>query len=104
MTPDSFPASYDERLRWALREGSIIGAILLFWLGLGLGLLLVTGLVGVLVEALRVPQLRFLLLPLRWDGAVWSGMFTLASATTGLYVLVRTGTILIDRFQRPVDA
>ena len=104
MTPDPFPTSHGDRLRWAVREGSIIGAIFLFWLGIGLGLFLVTGLVGVVIEMLRVPQLRFVLLPLRWDGAVWSAAVTLATATTGLYVLVRTGTILIDRYRRPVDA
>jgi hypothetical protein len=104
MTPDPFPASYEDRLRWAIREGSIIGVIFLFWLGVGLGLLLVTGLVGVAIEAVRIPQLRFFLLPLRWDGAVWSAVVTLASATSGLYVLVRTGTILIDRYRRPVEA
>jgi hypothetical protein len=104
MTPEPFPASFDNRLRWALREGAVIGAIFLFWLGVGLGLFLVTGLVGVLVEAVGIPQLRFVLFPLRWDGAVWSAVVTLATATTGLYVLVRTGTILIDRYQRPVDA
>ena len=103
MTPEPFPASFDDRLRWALREGAVIGAIFLFWLGVGLGLFLVTGLVGVLIEAVGIPQLRFVLFPLRWGGAVWSAMVTLASATIGLYVLVRTGTVLIDRYRRPVD-
>ncbi len=103
MTSDPFPASYRDRLRWAIREGSIIGAIFLFWLGVGLGVFLVVGLVGILIEALRIPQLQIFLLPLRWDGAVWSGVITLASATSGLYVLVRTGTVLIDRYRRPVE-
>lgn len=104
MTTDPFPAEYGDRLRWALREGSIIGAIVLLWLAVGLGLLLVTTLFGLLIELVGIPQLRFLLAPLRWDGAVWSAAVTLASATSGLYVLVRTGTILIDRFRQPVAA
>jgi hypothetical protein len=102
MPSDPFPTSFDGRLRWALREGTIIGAIFLFWLGLGLAVVIVTGLFRLVITTLGLPQLRFFLAPLRWGG-IWSAVVTLASATTGLYVLVRTGTVLIDRYRRPLE-
>jgi hypothetical protein len=98
MKPD-FPDAYRDRLRWAIDEGLLIAGIFGFWLVLGFLVLTALGVLAFVIQTLRISQLRFVYDVLRWDAVLWSGVMTLANATVGLYILVRAGTILIDRYR-----
>ncbi|MFB6310962.1 MAG: hypothetical protein ABEH64_07245 [Salinirussus sp.] len=99
MTRDDFPDPFGDRIRWALRESAIVFAIVIFWLALGVGLLLVLGLLQVFARALGFPPVRFLFAFADHGGAAWALLTPVATASTALYVLVRAGTVLIDRYR-----
>ena len=103
MQSRAFPRSLRARFRWAIREGLLIAGVLAFWIGLGLFLMLVLGLVAYLIQAFRLEPLRFVYEFAGRSDLVWAAVTPLASATSGLYVLVRAGTILIDRYRAPVE-
>lgn len=58
--------------------------------------------IAFIIQALQIDQLRFVFEILERSEAVWGLVVPLASTTAGLYVLVRAGTILIDRYQSSV--
>jgi hypothetical protein len=93
------PEAFRQRLRWALRESLLIAGIVAFWMGLGLLLLAALGIIAFVIQTFQLEQLRPVYEFTRQDRAVWAAVTPLASATTGLYVLVRAGTILLDRYQ-----
>lgn len=99
MSTRTLPETARERLRWALREGLVIAGILLFWLGVAVGLV---GLFSLLSVALHVTGLRpFHLVAelLRRSSLLWPAFSAIAFATVGLYVVVRAGTLLIDHYR-----
>lgn len=83
-----------ERTRWALREGLVLGGILLFWVALAVALSLV-------LIAVSVP---FALVRWRAPGlpviaVVWTLVGPLAATNAVLYALARVGTVLVDHYR-----
>lgn len=103
MPRDSFPRPFRARLRWVVRESLLVAGIFLFWIGIALLLLAVLGIVAVLIRELRLEPLRFVYEFASRRELVWAAVTQLALATTGLYVLVRAGTVLIDRYRASTD-
>ncbi|WP_435346072.1 hypothetical protein [Haloarchaeobius sp. HRN-SO-5] len=101
MATRSFPQSFRQRLRWAIRESLLIAGIFLFWVGVGLVLMAVLSIVAFLIRTARLDSLRFVYEFARRSAFVWTVLTPPATATAGLYVLVRAGTILLDRYQSP---
>ena len=99
MAEEPFPETLKDRMRWAIQESILIAGIFLFWMVVGLLLLVVLGLIAVLIRTFQIEQLRFVYRFVREDSAVWAAVMPLATATISLYVLVRAGTILIDRYR-----
>lgn len=91
------PESPVGRLRWALGESLVIAGILLFWAVTAAVLWLSVTLLRVVFARLGAPTLRILYELLQRTDALWPAVSTLTIATTTLYVLVRSGTLLIDR-------
>lgn len=99
MTGDVLSGGISERLRWAIREATVIAGILVFWLLAGIVLMAGVRIFTIILYWIGVEPIPFLYDlrgPLR---GVWTAIVPLASATTALYVLVRAGTLLIDRYQ-----
>ncbi|MFC4245515.1 hypothetical protein ACFOZ7_00605 [Natribaculum luteum] len=99
MVTRTFPQPLQQRFRWAIRESILIAGIFLFWIGVGLLLVSLLGAFVFVAQVVNVGPSRFLYELSRQSGVMWAAVTQLASATTGLYVLVRAGTILIDRYQ-----
>lgn len=97
MVPNPY-GLYDETVRsrslWALREGLVVGAILLFWGAIAVAL----------TVALFVISVPFLFLgrgstTLTIVSLVWTLVGPLAFLNGSLYVLVRAGTVILDHHQ-----
>lgn len=104
MTDGSFPGPFEERVAWIVRESLLVGGILATWVGIGIGITLVLSAVALVIQAFRLAPLRFLYEFAGRSHLLWPAVTQLAAATTGLYVIVRAGTVLIDRWRAPVDA
>lgn len=97
-----FDAASRSRLRWALGEGLVIAGIVAAWvavavlLGLAVGVLRAAlGALGLLGVDLLQPVYRILL---RFDLLGRVIVTRVAAANVALYVLVRTGTVVVDRY------
>lgn len=99
MSTVTFPQSLRQRFRWIVHESLLIAGIFLFWIGIGLALLLVLGIIAVLIREFHLVPLEFVYEFASRSEYLWAAVTQLALATTGLYILVRTGTILVDRYQ-----
>lgn len=99
MSPPPLPETPRARLRWAIREGLVIAGIVLFWLGVAGAFSLLT--VGLHLVDVRATHL--LADVLRRTAGLWPAMTAVAAATTGLYVVVRAGTLLIDHHRAGAD-
>lgn len=102
MSASSFPDGLQSRFRWAIRESGLIAGIFLFWILFGVIFRFVGFVIAFIIQTLQIDQLRFVFEIIERSEAVWALVVPLASATAGLYVLVRAGTILIDRYQSSV--
>jgi len=80
-------ATLRERVRWSLREGVVIAAILVAWLIVGA---LVAFPFELLQEVFRL-RIAFPVYELP--------IFAVAQANVALYVVVRAGTLLIDHYR-----
>lgn len=96
----SYSGSTRERARWAVREGAVLLAVLGFWLAVFVAVVAVVGVLLFAVRALRLDALRvaFEFLETLRRG-LWSVLVPLVAANVSLYVLVRTGTVLLDRYR-----
>jgi len=103
MSSPALSGGVRQRLNWAIREGLVIAGILVFWLVVGLVLIAILGLIASLIRTLQLEPLRFVYRVAERNAFAWSVVTPLASATTGLYVLARVGTVLIDRYKSPHD-
>jgi len=97
------PASPRGRLRWALSEALVVAGIFLFWVGVAALLVVAMSLLTATIELLQIRQLRLLHAFLDRTDFVWAAVLPLSLATTTLYVLVRTGTVLVEQYQRGAD-
>jgi hypothetical protein len=86
------------RVRWAIREGAVIGGILGFWLVIYLALNIVTWIVEPIALTLNFEPLFRLaresqqfFLPL---------VLQAATANVALYTLVRVGIVVIDHWRK----
>ncbi|MFB6078975.1 MAG: hypothetical protein ABEJ80_08370 [Halarchaeum sp.] len=95
----SFPDSFGGRLGWVVRESTVVLTIALFWVVVGVALTLVLGGVGVALRLANLGAFR-LLYEFASGGLVWGLVTPLAGATTLLYVVVRAGTVLVERYRR----
>lgn len=103
MSPPRLPEAPRARLRWAIREGLVIAGIVLFWLGVAV---VVAGAFSLLTVGLHLVDVRathLLADVLRRTAVLWPAMTAVAVATTGLYVVVRAGTLLIDHHRAGGD-
>ncbi|WP_323173777.1 hypothetical protein [Natrialba sp. PRR66] len=94
-----FPRSPSSRLRWAIREALVFAGILLFWIALATVITIVLQLLVLPFELLGL-QLG----PMSELVSLARGFQDLAVPmtvlTSGLYTLVRAGTVLIDHYRR----
>jgi len=81
----------------------LIAGVLAFWVVFAIGAVMVLSLLAFLIETLQLGPLRFVHEFAGRSGFVWAAATQLAAATTALYVLVRAGTMLIDRYRAPVE-
>lgn len=96
------------RIDWALREGVVIAAVLAFWAVVFAGLALVLSVVLAVLQLLvdvgfPAGPVRFLFEFLsRLERLSAPAVVQLATANVGLYVLVRVGWVLLDRYAERV--
>ena len=77
----------------------MIAGVLLVWVGIALALTLSAGLLRVVLARLPGQALSPVAHLLGRVEFLWPGLVTAATATVGLYVVVRTGTVLIDHYR-----
>lgn len=99
MPPHQLPDGPWDWLRWALAESLVIAGILLVWAGVAALLWVGLTLVRVVLARLDAESLRLLYELLRRVELLWPAVTALVLATTALYVVVRAGTLLIDRYR-----
>lgn len=97
MPPQQLPDAPAGRLRWALAESLVIAGILLVWTGVAALLWVGLTLLRVVLARLGAESLRLLYELLQRVELLWPAVTRLVVATTALYVVVRAGTLLIDR-------
>lgn len=94
MVPNPY-GLYDDGVRartlWAVREGLVVGGIVLFWVGIAVALSVV-----LLVLSVPFAITRFGTPGLPVAGLVWTLVGPLAFLNASLYVLVRAGTVVVD--------
>ncbi|MFB6353873.1 MAG: hypothetical protein ABEJ92_07275 [Halobacteriales archaeon] len=97
MPPHQLPDAPAGRLRWALDESLDVAGILLVWAGVAALLWVGLTLLRVVLARLGAESLRLLYELLQRVDLLWPAVTWLAVATTALHVVVRAGTLLIDR-------
>lgn len=99
MRSPRFPASSRDRLRWAIGESLVIAGVFLFWLGVALVLMLVLNLLALLTVTLGLERWvdPFMRAVYEVD-FLWSAVTSLSVISATLYVIVRAGTVLVDRY------
>lgn len=99
MSASTFPDDLRSRFRWAIRESGLIAGIFLVWILFGVIYQLAVFVIAFIIQTLQIDQLRFVFEVFERSDAIWALVVPLATTTAALYVLVRAGTILIDRYQ-----
>jgi energy-coupling factor transporter transmembrane protein EcfT len=99
MSANEFPDDLESRFRWAIQETGLIASIFLVWILIGMLIQLALFVLAIPLQVVQIDVLRFLLEIPQSGDVIWALVMPLAAMTTGLYVLVRAGTILIDRYQ-----
>lgn len=99
MSIRALSGDLEERLRWAIREGLVIAGILVFWLVVGIAISAVLSIIAWVLLLLEFDPLRVVYTFTEHGPGIWAAVVPLTGATTGLYVLARVGTVLIDRYQ-----
>lgn len=91
------------RLIWALREGLVLGGIVLAWMVVALVLGLIIGSLRAVFEALSLFRFEILApilqILFRFDVLGRVIITRIAVANVALYVLVRTGMVIIDHYR-----
>lgn len=97
MVPNPY-GLYDDGARsrtlWAIREGLIVGGILLFWVVIAVVLTVVVFLISLPFALARIGPPGFAVVSI-----VWTFVGPLAFLNASLYVLVRAGTVLVDHYR-----
>ncbi|HKJ58398.1 MAG TPA: hypothetical protein VKA37_04150, partial [Halobacteriales archaeon] len=70
---------------------------------IGLGAVPVLSAMAFVIQALRLAPLRFVYEFASRNQLLWPAVTQLAAATAGLHVIVRAGTVRIDRYRAPVE-
>ena len=96
MSQPRLPSTPRGRLRWALREGSVVAGIRLFWLGAAVVLVGLLSLLSVGLHATGLRPFHLVAELLERSELPWPAFSAVAFATAGLYVVARAGTLLID--------
>lgn len=99
MAAGALSEDVEERLRWAMWEAVVIAGILVIWIAIGLVVSAVLSVIAYVILLFEFEPLRVVYTFTERGPGIWAAVIPLASATTGLYVLARVGTVLIDRYQ-----
>lgn len=103
MSTDVRPNSPRGRLRRAFDERLVIADSLLFRQVIGVMLAGLLTLFGLVSQVVRVEPLHLLVDGFRRTTFRWPVFSAVAVATTGLYVVVRGGTLLVDYSRRTAN-
>jgi hypothetical protein len=96
----SHSGSTRERAQWAVREGAVLLAVLGFWVAAFVAVLTVVGVLLFVVRTLRLEALRLAYEFLETlQRNLWAVLVPLVAANASLYVLVRAGSVLLDRYR-----
>lgn len=103
MAPDSLHNSPSGRLRWALRDGLIVGGMSLFWLDVTVILVGFLSVLSTVLHLIGVRSFHHVAEALKRGVHIWLAFSSNAFLTAGLYAVVRAGTRLIDHYRATVS-
>lgn len=95
---DLYDDDVEARVRWALREGVVLGGILVFWVAAAVVVTVVAFIVSLPLVVVGGGPTGFAVISL-----VWTVVGPLTAANAAVYVLARVGVLLLDRY-RDADA